>query len=193
MPAMPARAAPAAAAAADPAPAAVAGPAPDSFEAFYRQHHRAVVALACSMTGDWAVAEEVTQDAFVKAYARWDQIRSHPRPDLWIRRVALNGSTSFFRRKGAERRATARSQSLAVVAERSGPPTAPAGAGWLVDHIRRLPRQQAQAMALVHLEQLDHAEAAEVLGCAESTVRSHLHRGRRALQDAIAREDRHDR
>jgi len=55
--------------------------------------------------------------------------------------------------------------------------------------VRRLPRRQAQAVALFYLEETSVAEIAEVLGCAESTVKVHLHRGRQALAKRLHAEE----
>ena len=63
----------------DPAVSVVAPARTTSFDDFYRQHGRAVVGLAFSLTADWAVAEEIAQDAFVQAYVRWRQLQDHPR------------------------------------------------------------------------------------------------------------------
>ena len=51
--------------------------------------------------------------------------------------------------------------------------------------MRALPARQAQAVALHYLEDRSLAEIARILGCAEGTVKAHLHRGRRALADAL--------
>jgi RNA polymerase sigma-70 factor (ECF subfamily) len=163
------------------------------FDAFYGANQRGVVGLAYSLTADWAVAEEIAQDAFVQAYVRWRRVRVHPRPDLWVRRVALNRATSQFRRRAAERRATARTHARAEADARSSAGPHEGGHDWLLDLVRTLPRQQAQAVALVHVEQLDHDEAATVMGCAPSTLRTHLSRARQALQRAIEEETRHAR
>jgi RNA polymerase sigma-70 factor (ECF subfamily) len=165
--------------------------APSDFAAFYRAHFRAVTGLVYSVAADWVVAEEIAQDAFVRAYVHWRTVATHPRADLWVRRVALNRSASAFRRRQAERRATVRTQVRVEADDRSTPVAQDGDAGWLLDHVRRLPRRQAHAVVLVYVEQLDHDEAAEVLGCRPSTLRTHLQRARAALQRSIEEERHH--
>jgi RNA polymerase sigma factor (sigma-70 family) len=177
----------------DPAVSVVVAASVVSFDEFFREHRPAVVGLAYSLTADWALAEEIAQDAFVQAYVRWRRVQVHPRPDLWIRRVTLNRATSHFRRRSAERRATTRTQARAEADARSAVVPHEGADTWLLDHIRALPRQQAQAVVLVHVEQLGHDEAATVMSCAPSTLRTHLSRGRQALQRAIEEDDRHGR
>jgi RNA polymerase sigma-70 factor (ECF subfamily) len=51
--------------------------------------------------------------------------------------------------------------------------------------VRALPKRQSQAIALHYLEDLPVAEIAEILECAESTVKVHLHKGRKRLADRL--------
>jgi RNA polymerase sigma factor (sigma-70 family) len=150
-----------------------------AFEAFYRQEYRAVVAVAYALTGKAAVAEELAQDAFLVAHRRWSQISSYDAPGAYVRRVVANMAVSFGRRLAAEARALAR------LAARSAPgawaaPLEPTDADfWRA--VRSLPRRQAQVLVLRYLEDRSDAEIAHILGCAENTVRVHLHNGRRSL------------
>ncbi|MCH7845995.1 MAG: sigma-70 region 4 domain-containing protein, partial [Acidobacteria bacterium] len=57
---------------------------------------------------------------------------------------------------------------------------------WAV--VRRLPRRQAQTVALVFIEDLSTSDVAEILGCAEATVRVHLHRARQRLAERFEAE-----
>jgi RNA polymerase sigma-70 factor (ECF subfamily) len=52
--------------------------------------------------------------------------------------------------------------------------------------VRRLPRRQAQAVALHYLDDLSVADVAGILEISPDTVKVHLHRGRRALADALS-------
>jgi RNA polymerase sigma-70 factor (ECF subfamily) len=51
--------------------------------------------------------------------------------------------------------------------------------------VRRLPKRQAQVVALHYIDELSVADIGDVLGCAEGTVKTHLHRARRALAAAL--------
>jgi DNA-directed RNA polymerase specialized sigma24 family protein len=55
--------------------------------------------------------------------------------------------------------------------------------------VRRLPTRQAQALVLHYVEDMPVAEIAEVMGCATSTAKVHLHRGRRALAERLGLDD----
>ena len=98
-----------------------------------------------------------------------------------MRRVLLNRSASAFHRRKAEIKALAR------LAPLRGQPPAPlnAEAEEFWRQVRRLPARQGQAIALHYLEDLPIADIAEAMGCAENTVKVHLHRGRRSLAAAL--------
>ncbi len=161
------------------------GPLPlrEEFGTFYRREHAAVLALAYSLTGDRTVAEDVTQDAFFAAYRGWSTIVN---PAGWVRTVVLNTSRSWFRRRFRELKAVARIGSKRADSRLTLP--TPSHEFW--DQVRQLPRRQAQCVALYYLEDRTTAEIAQLLGCAESTVRIHLTRGRRALATKLTIDDR---
>jgi RNA polymerase sigma-70 factor (ECF subfamily) len=166
---------------ADDAQAPLSVVAPLSFDAFYAEHHRAVVGLAVTLSGNRWAAEELAQDAFAAAFQRWDRVAAYDNPGAWVRRVVANRAVSRFRRLGSETKALVRlaGQRAAVV-----PPLAAEDEAFWRE-VRKLPRQQAQVIALHYLEDRSVAEIADVLGVAEGTVKSSLHRGRQKLAERL--------
>lgn len=157
--------------------------APETFEAFYRREYRAIVSMAYALSGNVSVAEDIAQEAFIVAHRRWEEIREMELPGAWVRRVAANKAVSFGRRRQAEARA------LAKLGNRRQPVVeldVPDREFWM--EVRRLPDRQAQAIVLHYLEDRPVDEIAEILDCAPSTARVHLHRGRRTLADRLALE-----
>lgn len=153
-----------------------------SFDAFYEGDWSAVVAVTASLCGDLGVAEEIAQEAFLRAYGRWDRIAGLDRPDLWVRRVATNLAISRFRRVQAEARALARSGGRR--SHRDDPaPVVEAEPLWLA--LRALPPKQAQVAALFYVDDRSVADIATSLDCAEGTVRSHLHAARHRLRATL--------
>lgn len=67
-------------------------------------------------------------------------------------------------------------------------PELPSEAEEFWSHVRRLPKRQAQVIALHYLEDLPVAEIAEILECAPGTVKVHLHKGRQKLADRLGVE-----
>lgn len=170
------------------------------FEAFYRQEWAGLVALAWSLTGQWAVAEELAQDAFGAALRRWPEVGRMDRPGAWVRRAVINRSIDRRRRRASEGRGLVRAGSLAVVSARTGAPIDPTGdtvadrvgdpAFWAA--VRALPERQGTCLALHYLEDRSVVDIAAVLGCRPSTVKVHLHRGRTALAAALDPRRTHD-
>ncbi len=159
-----------------------------SFAELYEREYRPVVGLAYALTGSRAVAEELAQDAFTAAYRNWAQVSGYDQPATWVRRVLVNASRSWGRRRGAELRALTRLRNRRPLAAELAE----------ADHefwaaVRRLPTRQSQAVALHYLEDRPVGEIAEILGVSIGSVKTHLHRGRHGLADALGLDPTTDR
>jgi RNA polymerase sigma-70 factor, ECF subfamily len=154
---------------------------PSQFEAFYRDEYSPVVALVYGLSGSPWVAEDLAQEAFLRAHRDWDRVGTMASPAAWVRRVAINLAMSRFRWLRSEARARLRltpsTASFDVsVAEHDG--------FW--GEVRRLPDRQAQAIALRYIDDLSVAEIAAILEVAEGTVKALLHQGRTQLARQLA-------
>jgi RNA polymerase sigma-70 factor, ECF subfamily len=158
---------------------------PQGFDAFYRAESGGVLAVVAALTGNRAVAEELTQEAFATAHRKWSKISRYDQPGVWVRRVAINRAISSIRTRQAESRALDRMRNL--------PAQAPTATLHVDDElwraIRSLPAKQAQAVVLTYVEDLPPARVAEILGCREGTVKSHLNRARRTLAQRLGPRD----
>jgi RNA polymerase sigma-70 factor, ECF subfamily len=155
---------------------------PGGFEHFYLREYRGVVELAYALSGNRAGAEDIAQEAFLRAHRDWQRVGHYQHPGAWVRRVAANLATSAVRRRLIEARALARfwaRQEPSLV-------ELPASQADFWRAVRSLPRRQAQVVALHYLEDLSVVEVARVLGCAEGTVKAHLHTGRETLARRLA-------
>ena len=160
---------------------------------FFRREYRAVLGLAIVLTRNRLVAEELTQEAFLATFRHWDRVGRLDKPGAWVRRVVANRSVSAFRRSTAEAKAVLRLL-------RFTPSQRHSAAELNVDmdvwgEVRRLPRRQAQVIALTYFADLPRRDVAEILGCSEETVKTHLQRARDTLASRLQdpREDRHGR
>lgn len=147
----------------------------ETFEGFYRRELPRLVTLAAALAGA-ASADDIAQEAMLAAYRRWETVSRLDLPVAWVRRVCANRAVSVLRRRGVETRAL-----LRLGARREEPfELAPeAGAFWT--EVRRLPRRQAQTVALTYVYGMGVAEIATTLGVSDGTVKTHLFRGRAAL------------
>ncbi len=150
---------------------------PGSFEQLYQRDYAAVVGLVYAMAGSRWVAEDLAQEAFLRAHRDWSRVGTMASPGGWVRRVALNLARSRWRRLRAE--STARLRIGSDGEEPTYSPDPVSEEFWV--EVRRLPARQAQAVALRYVEDRSVAEIAAVLGVAEGTVKALLHQGRERL------------
>lgn len=153
-------------------PAVVPGP---DFDGFFRLEYPRVVALLVAISGNRQTAEDVAQEALLRAHERWSRIGTYDMPGAWVRRVAINLSGNVRSRHRSEEAAVTRLGARPAL-EAAEPEVEEF---WAV--VRRLPRRQAAAVTLYYLEDRSVAEVAAILGCADGTAKAHLHKGRAAL------------
>lgn len=146
------------------------------FSSFYRSEYRSVVSLAAVLSGSRWAAEDLAQEAFAAAHRQWDVVGSYEFPNLWVRKVVSNKAVSAIRRSVSE----ARARTLLWNA-RPRLEAMPDESEMVWEEVRRLPKRQAQAIALVYLEGLSVDEVGAVIGCSGGTVKTHLKRGRATL------------
>ena len=166
---------------------------PIDFEDLYRSDWSAITAVGWSLTGSWATAEELAQDAFADAYRRWGEVGAMDRPGAWVRRAVINRAASLHRHGAVERRGLARWTARPdghddhFGVDRTGDAATDAvgdPAFWAA--VRSLPERQRACVALHYLEDRSVADIASVLESSEATVKVHLHRGRKALAERLA-------
>ena len=155
------------------------------FAALYSDEFGRISGLVRSLVGRRDIADEITQDAFVVAHDHWAKVSGYDRPQDYVRRVALNRAVSTLRRRGAEHRALGR-LTARPGAEAPAPDAVDDSPLWR--HVRRLPARQRQVIALVYVEDMALDQVAAVLGIRESSVKTHLQRGRTTLAAALASE-----
>lgn len=150
-------------------------------QALCDMQYRTLVGYLCSMIGDPELAEELTQEAFVRLFARWFTVR-HPQAYLYL--TATNLARRHWRRRRSEQSALVRSAPLP--SDESAPAYDPA----LADALTRLPRRQREAVVLHYLADLPVDEVARLLHLAPGSVKRLLHQGRGALAHML--EDSRD-
>lgn len=159
-------------------------PGQGDFETLFRSEQRLLLALAHGLSGSRSVAEEVVQEAFLRLHENWTAVSRYERPGAWLRRVTVNLATSRLRRLRTEAKVLAKLGNRAPDPVRLSPETVDF---WLA--VRELPRRQAQTVALYYLEDRSVPEIADILSCAEGTVRAHLHKARTALRARLSQPE----
>lgn len=145
------------------------------FIALYESRFAELAAQVYAYTSDAGEAQDLVQEAFLRAWQRWDTIGGYDEPLAWIRRVAWNLATSRHRRVAVARRFLQR-----ATAPEPHPGMSPDHVA-LVEALRKVPEKQRRAVVLHYLGDLSVAEIASQTGAKEGTVKSWLHRGRAEL------------
>jgi len=158
-----------------------------SFADFYRGEYHSVARFAYVLTGDHAAAEDLAQDAFLAAQRSWTKVATYDAPGAWVRRVLVNRSRSRYRSLGRERRALTK---LRPVSDGAPPPRLDAETVDVWREVRRLPKRQAQVIALTYLDGLTLDEIGGILECSPLTAKTHLQRGKRTLARKLQTEER---
>ena len=162
--------------------AAAAGDA-TAFEALVRTHSGAVYAHALRFFGDPGTAEDVVQEVFVKMYRSLAGFDGRAALSTWLYRVTRNVCLDMLR-SGAQRPVPVDPVDIAITAQDDTAQTAVDNVG-LERAMRALAPEDREALGAVTLFGLSYAEAAEVLGVPEGTVKSRVFRARRALASAF--------
>lgn len=152
------------------------------YETFLRAHGAALVRFATSLSGSDDDGWDVAQECFVRLADRWERVDLDDNPVGYARRTIVNLTSNTWRSRRRERAALERlagRRSADVADPGAGASAAP---GWLAEAWPRLSRQQRVSLGLVHVWGYGVEEAAGLMGCAPSTVKTHLRRGLKMLR-----------
>ena len=165
----------------------------ERFGDFVASHRDRARRLAWRLIGgDEDAAEDVVQDAFVKAYRALGRFREDSSLETWFYRILVNQAHKHRRWRAVRQRWSAVwDEECAVSSLDAGDP---ALRRRISQALAKLTRRQREAFVLVHFEGFTVRETGNLLGAPEGTVKSHLHRALKALrieladlQDTIAR------
>jgi RNA polymerase sigma factor (sigma-70 family) len=158
-------------------------PRPGSFEEFFRDEYTNLLKAMYLVAGTRHEAEELTQEAFVKAYERWDLVRRADNPQGYLYRIGLNVYRSKLRRaaRGAKKalRPAGESDAFEAADDRDAIGRA----------LAELPRGQREAVVMVEWLGMTDDEAGAALGISPITVRVRIHRARGTLRPILRGED----
>lgn len=153
----------------------------------YLGHADSAVRLAYLLTGDRDLAEDLVQDAFVRLAGRLVHLRDPGAFEAYLRKMVVNLSNSYFRRRRVERTYEVRERGMLNVAT---PAHSVEERAALAAALRKLPTRQRAAIVLRFYQDLSEAQTADVIGCRPGTVKSLVSRGLETLRKEIGSEDR---
>ena len=151
------------------------------FDSVFRREFPVIARTTYLIVHEWAMAEEIAQDAFLELYRKWPRVSRYDRPGAWVRRVALRMAVKAARREqrrgGLERAAVDALPGRHADADDD-----------IIQAVGQLPAAQRAAVVLFYFEDRPVLEVADLLGCAPATAKVHLHRARLRLADLLGEE-----
>ncbi len=159
-----------------------------AFEALYRRHSRRIFAVLWRLCGHEARAEELVQDAFVRAWQALPGFRFESAFSTWLHRLAVNTALMDLRsRAGAEALETD-DAALEFQATADSAGTRTALALDLERAIATLPPRARAVLVLYDIEGWKHEEIATELGMAVGSSKAQLHRARQLLRARLGED-----
>ena len=159
-----------------------AGELDERVTAFVRSRGAHHLRMATLLTGNPEAAEDLVQASLLQLYRVWSRIDMSREPDAYLRRIIVNTRRSWWRARW--RQETPVPEVPEAVAGEDAAERHAVGA-LVRQALARLPSQQRAVLVLRYCEDLPEAEVAWLLGCTAGAVKTHAHRGLRALRESL--------
>jgi RNA polymerase sigma-70 factor (ECF subfamily) len=171
----------------------------EAFNRLVMRHQRMAFNLAYRFLGNYEDAGDLAQEAFVRVYKHLKRFKGDCSFKTWLYKIVLNLSRNQYRWK--KRRGEFVKVSIDNPGRETNPHSweIPDGTLSVETEVRRkeirrriqeslseLPREYREILVLRHLEDLSYSEIARLLGCAEGTIKSRLHRARIEIRKLLA-------
>jgi RNA polymerase sigma-70 factor (ECF subfamily) len=153
----------------------------EAFQRLLERHYALIYRLAYRYVGSAADAEDIAQDVCVTLATKIGRFRGGSRFTTWLASIVINRCRDFLRRRKSSARLVESYVALRE-AEDADQADSDRRAAWLHDTLQSLEPNLRETVLLVVAEEMSHAEAAKVLGCAESTVSWRMHKAKKALR-----------
>lgn len=152
---------------------------PEDFEAFVTKHENKLYRTALTAMGNVSDAEDIMQEAFLRAYKKAPEFESDEHEKAWLIRVTVNLCKSRLRSPWHKRTETILDSYPASEPEQHE----------LLEQIMALPSKYRTAIHLFYYEGYSVKDISELTGQREATVRSHLTRARQKLKSVLKEDD----
>lgn len=153
-----------------------------AFEALYRQHLPMIYSLCFRMVADRSLAEELTQEAFIRVWHKLDLFKGQSKFSTWLYRLAKNVVLSSLRKKQV---IDWQADYDKVMEQSSTTDSNVTRIHDLENALLALPNGARQVFVLHDVEGHKHVEISEYLGIAQGTSKTQLHRARQLLRELM--------
>ena len=168
-----------------------------AYESLYREHVGRVHALCLRVTGDAALAAELTQDVFVRAWERLAQFRGESVFGTWLHKLTVNLVLEHARAESRRARRVRFASELPAdpdtgaapdpAADSAAPASSPEDRIDFERAVAQLSPRVRTVFVLHDVEGYKHGEIARLTGTAEGTLRAQLHTARRRMMEMLSR------
>ncbi len=157
-----------------------------AFESLYRRHHGRIYGLVWRLSGgDSALAEDLLQESFVRAWQKLDSFRGESQFGTWLHRLSANVALSDRRTRVRRARHEAPLDELAERTAVGSRDVFAAQRSDLEKAIARLPERARTVLVLYDIEGYGHAEIAAMTGMAVGSSKAQLHRARKLVREDL--------
>jgi RNA polymerase sigma-70 factor (sigma-E family) len=158
----------------------------ESFDTFVRARGEHFLRVAVLLTGAPAEAEDLLQASLVRLYRAWPRLSGQETaPDAYLRKILVNTRRSWWGTKWRRESPVADVPDRPHPASQADPADEYATGALVRSALAGLPRQQRAVLVLRYIEDLPAASVAELLGISVGSVKTHAHRGLRALRESL--------
>ncbi len=159
------------------------------FREFVAARSKSLLHTAYLLTGDWEQGRDLLQTALASTARRWSQLRDRQQPETYVRRALYHAQVDRFRLLSWGRETVTDTLPERAFGQ---------GADWadsvverqdIMAALRQLPKRQRAVVVLRYFEDRPDPEIAAILGIAQGTVRSQMHKALITLRTAFAEAD----
>lgn len=159
----------------------------DAYEQLYNENVGRIYALCLRMARNRTVAEDLTQEAFIRAWQKLNSFRGDSAFSTWLHRLTVNVVLTALKTQSRKAEKVFTTDDL-VPFERPGRNTVPGLRADLEAAIAQLPNRAREVFILYEVEGYKHDEIASMLGIASGTTKAQLHRARKMLREVLTNE-----
>ena len=138
------------------------------------EHMRRMYRLIYRIVGNVADAQDLTQEALIKALRRQTQLKDDRKAKQWLNRIAVNTALDFIRRRTRITFEEIVTEPVHAGASAEQEISRSETRSWIEEGLKLLSDRERTALVLRDVEEMPAAEVAQVMGCSKATVRSHI-------------------
>ena len=166
-----------------------------AFDLLVLKYQSRVVSIAFKFVKEIHLAEDISQESFIKAYRSIESFREESAFYTWLYRITANTAKNYLVSKGRRKESSISELSISENEDFFELPTndspeqilmAQSLKDTIYDALSGLPEDTRTALSLREFEGLNYEEIAEIMNCPVGTVRSRIFRGREALENLIS-------